>query len=199
MILAPKSQLLLATRNQGKAREIQAVLHDLDLRFLTFADFPWLSDVEETGATFAENALLKAKYCWEKTRVATLADDSGLAVDALGGQPGVLSARFAPTDRERISRLLDLMSSIKAPEDRKARFVCALCLVHASGIVQVEASVEGLITTEPAGQSGFGYDPIFFYPPLGRTFAELSNTEKNAVSHRFLALKKLRAKLLPEQ
>ncbi|RPI29064.1 MAG: RdgB/HAM1 family non-canonical purine NTP pyrophosphatase [Acidobacteria bacterium] len=195
-MLPRKSRLLLATRNLGKCREIQAVLADLEIQILTLLDFPTLPEVEETGATFAENARLKARYCWEQTSLPSLADDSGLAVDALGGRPGVQSARFAPSDSERVVRLLALMRPFEPPDQRKARFLCALCLVSDSGALEVEASVEGRIAANPAGEAGFGYDPIFYYPPLGRTFGQLTNAEKNAVSHRFLALQKLRAKLV---
>ncbi len=196
MILPPKSRLLLATRNPGKSREIQAVLRDLDLDFVTLLDYPALPDALESGTTFAENALLKARYFWEETNLPALADDSGLVVDALGGRPGVQSARFAPSDSERVVRLLELMRPFAKPADRKARFVCALCLYSEEGIVQVESDVEGSIAAKPAGVNGFGYDPIFYFPPLKKTFAEVTGVEKNAVSHRFQALEKLRAKLL---
>ncbi len=196
MILPPKSRLLLATRNPGKSREIQAVLKDLDLDFVTLLDYPTLPDALESGMTFAENALIKARYFWEETNLPALADDSGLMVDALGGRPGVQSARFAPSDSERVVRLLELMRPFPKLEERKARFVCALCLYAEEGIVQVEAAVEGSIAAKPAGVNGFGYDPIFYFPALERTFAELTGAEKNSVSHRFRALEKLRARLL---
>jgi len=195
-MLPPKSRLLLATRNPGKSREIQAVLKDLDLDFVTLLDYPTLPDALETGATFAENALIKAKYFWEETNLPALADDSGLVVEALGGRPGVQSARFAPSDSERVVRLLELMRPFATPEERRASFVCALCLYSEDGIVQVEGDVEGRIAAKPAGVGGFGYDPIFYFPPLGKTFAELTGAEKNAVSHRFRALEKLRTKLM---
>lgn len=196
MILPPRSRLLLATRNPGKSREIQAVLKDLDLDFATLLDYPTLPDALESGTTFAENALIKARYFWEETNLPALADDSGLIVDALGGRPGVQSARFAPSDSERVVRLLELMRPFAKPADRKARFVCALCLYSDEEIVQVEGEVEGSIAPKPAGVNGFGYDPIFYFLPLQKTFAELSGTEKNSVSHRFRALQKLREKLM---
>jgi XTP/dITP diphosphohydrolase len=196
VILPPKSRLLLATRNPGKSREIQAVLKDLDLDFVTLLDYPALPDALESGATFAENALIKAKYFWEETNLPALADDSGLMVEALGGRPGVQSARFARSDSERVVRLLELMRPFAKPAERKGRFVCALCLYSEAGIVQVEGDVEGLIAAKPAGLGGFGYDPIFYFPPLKKTFAELTSSEKNAVSHRYRALERLRTKLM---
>ncbi|MFB3904374.1 MAG: RdgB/HAM1 family non-canonical purine NTP pyrophosphatase [Acidobacteriota bacterium] len=196
MILPPKSRLLLATRNPGKSREIQAVLKDLDLDFATLLDYPTLPDALESGTTFAENALIKARYFFEETNLPALADDSGLVVEKLGGRPGVYSARFAPVDSERVVRLLELMRPFAKPSNRRARFVCALCLYSEAGVLQVEGQVEGIIAARPAGLGGFGYDPIFYYPPLEKTFAELTNTEKNAVSHRFRALEKLREKLM---
>jgi XTP/dITP diphosphohydrolase len=195
VILPPKSRLLLATRNLGKSREIQAVLEDLDLEFVTLLDYPDLPDALETAATFAENALLKARYFWEETNLPALSDDSGLVVDALGGRPGVHSARFAPSDSERVVRLLELMRPFATSTQRKARFVCALCLYSEGGSVQVEGEVEGWIAKKPAGVGGFGYDPIFYFPPLKKTFAQLTSAEKNAVSHRFRALQRLRERL----
>lgn len=196
MILPPKSRLLLATRNPGKSREIDEVLKDLNLDFVTLLDYPSLPDALESGSTFAENAVIKARYFWEETNLPSLADDSGLVVDALGGRPGVHSARFAAGDSERVVRLLELMRPFGKPEERKARFVCALCLYTEAGAVQVEGEVEGVIAAKPAGVNGFGYDPVFYFPPLKKTFAEMTSPEKNAVSHRFRALEKLREKLL---
>lgn len=196
MILPPKSRLLLATRNPGKSREIQAVLKDLDLDFVTLLDYPTLPDALESGATFAENALIKARYFWEETNLPALADDSGLVVDVLGGRPGVQSARFAPSDSERVVRLLELMRPFPKAEDRKARFVCALCLYADGEALQVEGAVEGSIAAKPAGVSGFGYDPIFYFSPFKKSFAELTGAEKNSVSHRFQALQRLREKLI---
>jgi non-canonical purine NTP pyrophosphatase (RdgB/HAM1 family) len=168
----------------------------MDLDFATLLDYPTLPDALETGSTFTENALIKARYFWEETNVPALADDSGLVVDALGGRPGVQSARFAPSDSERVVRLLELMRPFAKPAERRARFVCALCLYAEDRVVQVEGEVEGLIASKPAGLNGFGYDPIFYFPPLQKTFAQLAGTEKNAVSHRFRALQNLRDKLM---
>ncbi len=190
----PAKQLLLATRNQGKAREIQQVFHDL--HFLSLSDLSDIPDVEENGETFAANARLKALYYREVTGLPCLADDSGLEVYALGGAPGVKSARFAASDPLRITRLLEQMRPFQDPARRRARFVCALCLcLGPDHMIEVEGDVAGWIAYAPAGQHGFGYDPIFYYPPLQKTFAEMSPEEKNQVSHRSRALETLRERL----
>jgi len=186
---------LLATQNRGKLRELEAVLEDRGLDLLTLEDLPELPDAVEDGLTFGANARKKALHYHHLTRLPTIADDSGLAVDAIGGQPGVYSARFATTDAERITKLLRLLSSVEET-DRGAQFVCAICLCFSSDrLIEVEAEVHGRITLEPQGSSGFGYDPVFYYPPFRRTFAELTATEKNQVSHRARALSKLKEKL----
>jgi XTP/dITP diphosphohydrolase len=166
---------------------------DLGLELVSLEHFSELPDAVEDGLTFAENARKKALHYFTLTRLPTIADDSGLTVEALGGQPGVHSARFAPTDAERIAKLLSLLQLSRKPEDRQARFVCAICFcVSKDDRIEVEADVEGEITLEPRGKAGFGYDPIFYYPPLRRTFAEISAEEKNQVSHRALALAQLK-------
>jgi len=190
----PANPLLLATRNQGKAREIQQVFREL--RFVSLCDFPGVPDVEENGETFAANARLKAVHYHQLTGLSCLADDSGLEVSALAGAPGVKSARYAPTDPLRIARLLDELSAFVEPQSRQGRFVCALCLCFAPDrLIEVEGDVTGRIALAPAGQQGFGYDPIFYYPPLGKTFAEMTPEEKNLVSHRSRALEALRRAL----
>lgn len=189
----------MATYNSNKAREIQAILAaempGVFLRFLTLAHFPAIGDVEETGNTFEENAVKKARFFAAKTGLICLADDSGLEVDALRGLPGVRSARFASrdsknaTDAENRKRVLSLLESVPH-ENRTARFKCAVALAAPEGTTEVkEGVVEGYILKEERGHGGFGYDPIFFYPPLGKTFAELDPREKNAVSHRASALR----------
>lgn len=195
-MLPLKSPALLGTRNPGKLREIQEVLKDSNLAFVSLADFPHVTDIEETGATFAENARLKALHYRGATGLPSLADDSGLSVDALGGRPGVMSARFAPTDPERIRGILDLMRSFPRPEQRAAHFVCALCLVTDEETIEVEGRVSGVLASGPSGSNGFGYDPVFYYPPAGKTFAEMTSEEKNRVSHRAVALRLLRERLL---
>jgi XTP/dITP diphosphohydrolase len=185
----------VATRNLGKVREIQAVLKDFGFATISLSDTAPILEPEETGATFAANALLKATYYHQATGLPALADDSGLMVDALGGAPGVLSARFAATDAARCARVLALMRDFPAPSERSARFVCAMCLYGPTGALEVEGCAAGLVATAPAGSNGFGYDPIFFYPPLARTFAQLDAAEKNRVSHRARALEALRERL----
>lgn len=181
-------KLVIATSNPGKIREIAAVLAGTGIELLSLADFPDMPEIVEDGFTFLENALKKARTTAAYTGLPALADDSGLMVDALGGEPGVRSARFAPTTDERNRKLLDLLRDVPDGK-RTARFVCALALVRPDGFEWVtEGVAEGIITREPAGAAGFGYDPVFFYPPLGKTFAEISGPEKNAVSHRGKAL-----------
>lgn len=187
-------RFLLATRNEGKVREFRILLASLPASLISLAQWDDLPDVKETGTTFAENARLKSRTYFRLTGLPTLADDSGLVVDALGGAPGIRSARFGKTDSERIERLLAQLSRAereKRSGARKAHFVCALCLSGPDGELEVEGRVDGLITRIPRGGRGFGYDPVFLYPPLGRTFAELTAAEKNRVSHRAAACRKL--------
>ncbi len=190
-------QLLLATANQGKVREFQTALAGLGLQLIGARDWGMLPPPQETGPTFAANARIKAEHYFRLTGMTCLADDSGLQVDALRGAPGIHSARFAPTSRERIAKLLDKLRHLPADdlERRRARFVCALCLLGPPGHFQVEGSVTGAILDHTRGSGGFGYDPVFYYPPLKKTFAELSREEKNRVSHRARALAKLRVEL----
>lgn len=191
--------IVLATKNAGKASEITAILGMADVKFLTLQDFPPMPEVEEDGATFEENALKKARAVARHCNCAALADDSGLEVDALNGLPGIRSARFAgegAKDAENNRRLLELMQPVPAGK-RCARFVCALALVDPSGEEKVVlGECEGSILESSRGTGGFGYDPLFFYPPLGRTFAEMLPEEKNRVSHRARALEGLRAILM---
>lgn len=182
--------LVVASKNAGKAAEIRAVLAALegwDVEPLP----PDTPDLEETGTTFLENAIRKAGSCGSRLGGWTLADDSGLEVAALDGRPGIRSARYAPTDAERNRKLLSEMAGI-APADRTAEFVCALALAHEGEIVwQVEERVAGRIAASPSGENGFGYDPIFFLPELGKTMGELPPEVKNRISHRGRALQRL--------
>ncbi len=192
-------QLLVATTNTGKMREYQRLLADLPLRWLSLADLPEsLPDVEETGTTFEANALLKAHAYSAQTGLAVLADDSGLAVDALDGAPGVYSARYATTATERNAKLLAALEGVP-PEGRTARFVCVVALVlplpDGTLTLAAEGRVEGSIAYAPRGENGFGYDPIFGLPD-GRTLGELPAAEKDAISHRARALGKLHPLLL---
>ncbi len=192
----PMPSLMLATGNPGKVAELRALLSMyLDLSrwtLLTPRDWPCpLPNVAETGATFKENARLKAEALTAATGLPALADDSGLCVDALGGAPGLHSARWAgegASDADRNDRLLSALVAIP-PEQRTARFVCVVALVAPHGQTLTAAGVcEGLILDAPRGVDGFGYDPLFFLPGLGRTMAELTAEEKNGVSHRAKAI-----------
>ncbi len=176
--------LLVATQNRHKAIEIAELLADLPVRVVTLAEVAPAMDIPETGATFLENAREKALVAARDTGLLTLADDSGLAVDALGGAPGVHSKRFAPTDAERIIRLLARMTD--TPDARRtARFHCAVVLADSHGVLaEIEETVEGRITRVPHGAAGFGYDPIFQPDGFDRTMAEMTLAEKNAISHR---------------
>ena len=194
--------LVIATFNQGKVKEIKEMLKDLDLEIKTLKDFPEIEPCEETGSTFFENALQKARYYAEKTGFMCLADDSGLEVEALGGAPGVHSARFAgenATDEENNQKLLKLLEGVP-PEKRKARFVCVMVVYHPEGkYIKAEGVWEGRIATEPRGNYGFGYDPLFLMPEYNfeKTSAEIPLEEKNKLSHRAKALKNLK-KIFPE-
>lgn len=192
--------LLIATSNPGKVSEITSLTEGLGFRVLGLADFPEINPaIEETGVTFAANALLKADHFHSLTGWLTLADDSGLEVDALGGRPGVYSARYGgegKTSAEQINLLLDELKDVPE-EGRSARFVCCIALVgNLTGhqIRQVfEADCLGMISRSPRGNGGFGYDPVFLDVELGRTFAELTREEKALRSHRGQALRQARA------
>lgn len=183
--------IVVATRNKKKLEELKSLLSDMPIDVLSLLDFPNLPETPETGNTFAENAELKAKAAAQATGRIALADDSGLEVDALGGQPGILSSRFAgpeATDREKYMRILDLLEGVP-DEERTARFKAAVAIATPEGeTVLVEGTCEGRIAREPRGENGFGYDPIFYLPDLGLTMAQLPASEKNRISHRARAL-----------
>src|SRR5919199_6993602 len=180
-------QLLIATHNRGKLREYQDLLAGLPFELRTLQDIGILEDVEETGQTFFENARLKAEFFAGASGTLTLADDSGLEVDALGGEPGVHSRRYAgphATDAERIQFLLAKLRNVP-PGQRRARFRCVIVIADGQGkIWSSEGTCEGEIAFEPRGSFGFGYDPIFLFPERGLTMAELPPEEKNRISHR---------------
>jgi XTP/dITP diphosphohydrolase len=189
--MPPPSQLLVATTNQGKVRELRELLPGI--RLLTPADAGVQLEVEETGQTFIENARLKARAYLEATGLRTMGEDSGIEVDALGGEPGVYSARYhdLPDGPVKNAHVLDLLRDVPDAE-RGCRYVCAIVLVSPGEREQIfEGECRGRIASGPAGQGGFGYDPIFLVPELGRTMAELSAEEKNAISHRGRAVKEL--------
>lgn len=190
--------LLLATTNAGKARELRHGLGRLSVRVVTLDDLGIRAEFPETGTTFAENARGKSLFYAGLSGVPTLAEDSGLEVEALGGAPGVYSARFSgagATDARNILKVLKLLKDV--PETgRGARFVCCMVLSHEGRVVKTSRGVvRGRIAREPHGGSGFGYDPIFFYRPSGRTFGELNAAEKHSVSHRGRALGRMIAYL----
>jgi XTP/dITP diphosphohydrolase len=185
-------KLVVATKNQGKLREVKALLADYPLEVLSLKDFPDLPEIEETGSTFAENALIKATTVAKQTGLLTLGDDSGLEVDCLDGRPGVLSARFAgepASDWRNNQKLLALMAGI-APEKRTARFRCVVAIVEPTGQSYLaEGTCEGRIGYAMVGDQGFGYDPLFIIPESGLTLAQLDMASKNKISHRSQALK----------
>ncbi len=192
--------LILATRNAGKIRELNSMLQESNMEVLGLEAFPELEDVEETGSTFEENALLKASYVAKNTGNIAIADDSGLEVDALQGAPGVYSARYAEDlpfleeeskDEKNIRKLLAALGDVKAPE-RTARFVCVMAVCKPTGEhFTVRGTWEGSILTQKQGENGFGYDPVFFDADLQCSAAEMSKEEKNARSHRGNALRKM--------
>ena len=181
-------KLVIATSNRGKIAEFEKLLENSHISFSSLMDYPGMPEIVEDGATFLENALEKARQTSSLTGRPALADDSGLEVDALDGKPGVLSARFAPTSGARNSKLLDMLASV--PDHlRTARFVCALILIRPDGFEWTTTGIcEGKITHKPQGDRGFGYDPVFYYEPFGKTFAEIPPEIKNTVSHRGRAM-----------
>lgn len=210
-------KVLVATTNPGKIAELRACL-GADIQWLDLSDFEGIVEVKEDGQTFAENARKKATGYAKATGIWTIADDSGLVVDALGGAPGVKSARFSGEavpalypggrkqgqdalvtgtkrtliDHRNIAKVLELLKGV-SKEKRTARFVCRLCLASPEKImIETEGVLEGLITDREIGENGFGYDPIFFVPHLNKTVAQLTQEEKNAISHRGNAIRKLR-------
>jgi len=185
--------LLVATTNPGKLREIRALLPDALVQLIGLSDLPAIREPEETGATFQENARLKALYYASHTGLLTVAEDSGLVIDALGGEPGVLSARFLRPDATYEERFAEIFRRLNAhpARSRTARFVAALaCVSRGEVIYETTGIVEGEIAEAPRGRGGFGYDPIFVYPPYGRTLAEVSEPEKIAIAHRGIAFRK---------
>lgn len=187
-------KLLLATTNRGKINELKGILGEQQIE-LVGLDAADSTEEIETGATFVENALLKARHYHERTGLPTIADDSGLEVFALDGRPGVASARYAgpdASDADRIRKLLGELNGV-SDEQRTARFVCAAALVWDGGEQVFEDEARGRILRVPRGAGGFGYDPVFLYEPLGRTFAELSESEKAEISHRGRAFRRLAA------
>ena len=189
-------RLLLATTNAGKLGEIRDALSGVPIEIVTLAELPRLPEPEETGATFADNARLKARYYGERYALPTLAEDSGLVIDALDGEPGVRSARFLGADIGYPERFDEIQRRLARVPDasRAARFVCAAVIVADRQVVfETTGVVEGVIAPAPAGRNGFGYDPVFFYPPYDATFGEVSKEAKLRVSHRGHAFRQVAA------
>ncbi|MGH8014933.1 MAG: XTP/dITP diphosphatase [Candidatus Zixiibacteriota bacterium] len=187
-------QLVLATNNQDKIKEIKYLLEDLPVTVLSKNDYMEFPEVEETGETLEENALLKAKVIAEFCDLPALADDSGLEVDALGGAPGVFSSRYAGENATYESNCKKLLKELKGgpPDKRTARFRCVIAIDWHDGRTQTtEGVAEGLITEDLQGGQGFGYDPVFYFPLKNRRFSEMSTEEKNVVSHRGIALQNM--------
>ena len=188
-------EVVIATRNSGKLREIRQILAPLGLRVLSLQDFPEIPEILEDGQTFVENAVKKATAVARRTGRVAIADDSGLAVDALDGRPGVFSSRYAgegATDPDRYRKLLQEMAGVP-PGQRGAAFICAMAAASPEGNVEfVEGKCRGEIASSPRGTQGFGYDPVFFVPELGRTMAEVEPEAKNRISHRARALERLK-------
>lgn len=188
-------RLLLATNNQAKVREHRVLLEGIPYEIVTPGELGITLDIDESGKTFEENASLKASAYSSISSLTALADDSGLEVDALGGEPGVLSARYAgegASDKERIEYLLAKLADVPWQE-RDARFRCVIAIASADGDVTLcQGECPGIIALEPKGEGGFGYDPVFFLPGLGKTMAELSMEQKNEVSHRGKAAREAR-------
>ena len=190
--------VIIATKNEGKAKEFESLFAAKGYTVKTLLDVPGSPDVEETGTTFEENAILKAEAISKEYHKVVIADDSGLIVDALDGRPGVYSARYAGEDKNDEANTNKVLSELEGvPEnERTARFYCALAVASPNQeTITVSGTIEGYITEEPIGENGFGYDPIFYVKELGKTTAQLTKTEKNRVSHRAIALKALEGKL----
>lgn len=196
--------LVMASRNQGKLREMRQILADLDLELLGLDDFPGLPEIPEVGASFAENAATKAREVARLTQLPALADDSGLEVAALAGRPGIYSARYAkdrtapraPTDEDNWRKLLEELRDVPR-EQRQARFVCEIALALPDGrLATARGECAGQIATAPQGSQGFGYDPVFYVPEYGATMAQLGPAVKNRLSHRARALAALKEILL---
>lgn len=191
--------LLLGTRNRNKVAELLAMLKDLPVKIVTLLDYPEIGPVIEDGKTYHENVSKKALTFARHTGIVTIADDSGLEVDAMAGRPGVHSSRFAgedATDKENIEKLLKLMAGVER-EKRKARFVCVIAMARPSGEVDfIEGELYGEIGFDRSGENGFGYDPVFIMPDTGRSLAQMEFEEKNRISHRGKAMAKVRELLL---
>jgi len=189
-----KQTLVLATTNKGKLAEMREMLKSFEVEILSLADFGPIPEIIEDGETFDDNAYKKAHQTAKYLGLPAIADDSGLVVEALGGRPGVHSARYAGPDATDEDNIRKLLAEMEGVDDRRAAFECVISIAVPSGpALTYEGRCEGEIAREPAGESGFGYDPVFFCPEYGRTFAQCSMEEKNRVSHRGRALAEMAA------
>lgn len=184
--------IMLATSNAHKVEEFQTMLEPLGYKVLSLLDLDEEIDIVEDGTTFEENALIKAKAIHDLLHIAVIADDSGLAVNAMNGEPGIYSARFMGKDTSYDVKNQYIIDTVRDVEDKGCQFVCAIAYVKEDGSsVVFRGEVEGIVADHMEGAKGFGYDPIFYYPPYGTTLANVSEEQKNAVSHRGRALQKL--------
>ena len=189
-------KFVLATHNPGKLKEMSSILSRFGVEVVSPKELGITVDVEETGATFAENAMLKARAICAAANLPAIADDSGLCVDALNGGPGVYSARYGGEGLDDTGRYTLLLNSMRGQATRAAHFTCSIACAFPNGdTLTAEGQVQGTIAFAPMGEGGFGYDPVFFYPPLAKTFGQLTAEEKSTISHRGQALKEFSAKL----
>ncbi len=192
-------KIVFATGNQGKMEEIREILKDLGLEILSMKEAGADPEIVENGDTFGENAEIKARAVWKETGGIVLADDSGLVVDCLNGEPGIYSARYMGEDTSydiKNQNLLDRAAGVTGSE-RSARFICNIAAVLPDGqVIHTEAAMEGILADRPAGSGGFGYDPILYLPEFGKTSAEITMEEKNRISHRGKALEEMKKKLM---
>ncbi|MDF2945510.1 MAG: XTP/dITP diphosphatase [Bacillales bacterium] len=192
-------EILIATKNIGKIKEFKGMFESIGHNVKSLIDFPDITEIEETGTTFEENAIIKARKLSRLTGKIVISDDSGLEVDALNGEPGVYSARYAgnnKNDEDNINLVLEKLKGVPT-EKRTARFICVIAVVFPTGSTETFKGIcEGIITEEKKGNEGFGYDPIMYIPKLNRTMAELTKDEKNQISHRGNALRKMLDKMI---
>lgn len=185
-------QILIATKNKNKVEEFKEMLLPLGYEVTSLLDLDKPFDIEETGTTFEENAYIKAKAIYDALHMEVISDDSGLCIDYLKGAPGVYSARFLGEDTDYVYKNNYILNEMKDVDDRKAKYVCSICHFKADGTHELfSAECVGEIAKEPLGSKGFGYDPIFYYPPFKTTLANVSEEKKNSISHRGKALKML--------
>ena len=189
-------KFVIATGNPGKVKDFNLILSLMGHEAVSLKDMGISCDVEETGTTFRENSYIKAKAIYDMVKLPTIADDSGLCVDALNGEPGVYSARYGGAGLDDRGRCLKLLEAMKGKENRNARFKSAICcILDENTKIEVEGECEGVLLTEIKGENGFGYDPMFFVEKYNKTFGEISKEEKNEISHRRKAMDKLKEEL----